>query len=96
MPVGPSMGHVQNGQVPLDDAAAGLGVEQLRDTSEEALTGVLIQVYVAGVGAQEANVAGGVIFRVLPVFANLTSPSKFVSPISSVLPETSSGRGSLN
>ena len=90
------MGRAQGGQAPLDDAAAELGVEQLRDAPEEALTGVLIQVYVAGVGAQEANVAGGFIFRVPPVFANLTSPSKLVSPISSVLPETSSGRGSLN
>ena len=90
------MGRAQGGQAPLDDAAAELGVEQLRDAPEEALTGVLIQVYVAGVGAQEANVAGGVIFRVPPVFANLTSPSKLVSPISSVLPKTSSGRGSLN
>jgi hypothetical protein len=64
------MGHVQDGQVPLDDAAAELGVERLREAPEEALTGVLVQVYVAGVGAREANVAGDVIFRVPPVFTN--------------------------
>jgi hypothetical protein len=50
-----SVGNIQHGQVALYDAAAELRVDQLGNSPKEALPGVVVEVYVAGVGAQEAE-----------------------------------------
>jgi hypothetical protein len=52
-----SVGQVQGGQVPLDDATAVLPFDQVGDAAEEALPGIRVQGNVAGVGAQDAQVA---------------------------------------
>jgi hypothetical protein len=65
------VGNIKHSQVALYDTAAELRVDQLGNPSKETLPGVAVEVYVAGVGAKEADVAGTVVLRVPPVFTNL-------------------------
>ena len=62
-------GQVQSGRVPLDDASAVLPFDQVADAAEEALPGGRVQGHVAGVGAQNAQVALRVVGLVPPVVA---------------------------
>jgi hypothetical protein len=64
------VGQVQGGDVPLDDATVVLPLDQVGDAAKEVLPGVRVQTYVAGVGAQDAQVALRIVGLVPPVVAS--------------------------
>ena len=88
------VGQVQGGDVPLDDATVVLPLDQVGDAAKEVLPGVRVQTYVAGVGAQDAQVALRVVGLVPPVVARLMTPSnRPEASISAVLSGSSWGWG---
>jgi hypothetical protein len=64
-------GHVQGGQVTLDDAASVTTFDQVRDAAEQAFPVAVVYASVAGVGAQRTDVFLGVIRLFLQVAASL-------------------------